>query len=93
MAKVTEIVLFTLIPISSAAPRSSDTQRMAFPVFVLEMNRVSAIMMMILAAMVISVSGLITSCPSNSRMVSIAKRLGKTFGFAPQISSAVFCSR
>ena len=61
IAKVMEIVRFTLMPISCAAPRSSETQRMAFPVLVLEMNSVSATMMTILAAMVISVSGLITS--------------------------------
>ena len=34
MAKVTEMVRFTLTPISCAAPLSSDTQRMARPILV-----------------------------------------------------------
>ena len=52
MAKVTEIVRFTLMPISSAAPRSSLTQRMALPILVFAVNSVSAIMMTTLARMV-----------------------------------------
>ena len=94
MAKVMEIVWLTLMPISEAAPRSSDTQRMALPVLVLLVKAVSAIMMTMLAAMVTSVAPVIFSSPPNREMVGILIMLpGKLFGFAPQIISAMFCRR
>ena len=54
MAKVMVIVRFTLMPISSAASRSSETARMALPVLDLEMNRLMAIMMTTMTARVTS---------------------------------------
>ena len=42
MANVREIVRFTLIPISAAAPLSSDTALIALPAFVLLINQVNA---------------------------------------------------
>ena len=56
MAKVTEIVLLTLIPISSAAPLSSETQRMALPSFVFAVNSVRVTMMTMLTRIVIIVA-------------------------------------
>ena len=52
MANVTAMVRLTLMPISSAAPRSSETARMALPIFVRLVNCVKAIIMTILARMV-----------------------------------------
>ena len=52
MAKVMEMVVFTLIPISCAAALSSEQARMALPILLLLVNRVRAIMMTIQAAMV-----------------------------------------
>ena len=80
------------MPISSAAPRSSDTQRMALPSFVLDVNSVSVTMMMTLAAMVNSVAEEIFSCPSR-KLLPLMNVVGKDLGFAPQIISAMFCSR
>ena len=45
MAKVMEMVRLTLMPMSCAAPRSSERASMARPVLVFLMNSVSAIMM------------------------------------------------
>ena len=45
MAKVMEMVEFTLMPMSWAAPLSSDTARMALPILVLEVKKVRASMM------------------------------------------------
>ncbi len=56
MAKVMEMVALTLMPISSAAPRSSDTARMALPILVLLVNWVRAIMMTMFASTVTMVS-------------------------------------
>ena len=52
MAKVMEMVLFTLIPISWAASRSSETARMALPVRVLVVNQVRPTIMRMEATMV-----------------------------------------
>ena len=52
MAKVMEMVWFTLMPMSWAASRSSETARMALPVRVLVVNHVRPSMMMTEAAMV-----------------------------------------
>ena len=67
MAKVVEMVLFTLMPMSSAASRSSETARMALPVRVLPVNQVRPTMMMMEAMMVTMTSPVMTSWPSNSR--------------------------
>ncbi len=45
MAKVMEMVLLTLMPMSWAAALSSDTARMALPILVLLVKKVSAAMM------------------------------------------------
>ena len=52
MAKVMEIVELTLMPISWAAPLSSEQARMALPILVKPVNQVSAIMMTMLASTV-----------------------------------------
>ena len=52
MAKVTEMVALTLMPMSWAAPLSSEQARMALPILVLLMKVVSASMMTTQAAMV-----------------------------------------
>ena len=56
MAKVIEMVEFTLMPMSWAAPLSSDTARMALPSLVRLVKAVRTTMMMIQAAMVSSVT-------------------------------------
>ena len=56
MAKVTEMVRLTLMPMSWAAPLSSDTARMALPILVLPVNRVRHTMMTIQATMVTRVT-------------------------------------
>jgi len=58
MANVSVMVLSTWIPISVAAPLSSDTARMALPSFVLSINSVRAA---ISAAVTASVSSVIPS--------------------------------
>ena len=45
MAKVMEMVASTLMPMSWAAPLSSEQARMALPILVLPVNQVSASMM------------------------------------------------
>ena len=90
IANVMEMVTLTLMPMSSAAPLSSETARMALPILVLPVNSVSATMMMMLAAMVTMVSPVTRSCPPKRDSVPMFTMLWKLFGFAPQMSSAVF---
>ena len=56
MAKVMEIVELTLMPISWAAPLSSEQARMALPILVLPTNTDSATMMTRQATMVTMVT-------------------------------------
>ena len=56
MAKVMEMVRLTLIPMSWAAPLSSDTARMALPILVLPVNRVRHSIMTTQATMVTRVT-------------------------------------
>ena len=93
IAKVTEMVRFTLMPISCAAPRSSETARMAFPIFVRLTNTVSRIMITTVSAMVTSVLPEITSSPPKRRRLKEGMMEEKMTGFAPQISRARFCRR
>ena len=65
MAKVTEIVRLTLMPMSCAAPLSSEQARMALPIFVLPVKRVSATMMTMQAAIVTSVATRTVISPLN----------------------------
>ena len=93
MAKVREMVMFTLMPMSSAAPLSSATTRMALPIFVLPVNRVSPTMMMMFISTVTMVSPLMSSCPSKKEREPRLTTEGKLLGLEPQSSSATFCSR
>ena len=52
MAKVSEMVRFTFMPISWAAPLSSEQARMALPVLLLLVNAVRAAMMIMHMAIV-----------------------------------------
>ena len=52
MAKVSEMVALTLMPISCAAPLSSEQARMALPSLVRPVKKVSSTMMTIHAPMV-----------------------------------------
>ena len=56
MAKVREMVPLTLMPMSWAAPLSSEQARMALPILVLLVNHTRAIMMMIQTTMVTKVT-------------------------------------
>ena len=93
MAKVREIVAFTLMPISSAALRSSLTARIALPIFVWAVKNVSTSMMMMFASTVTIVSPVRISCPSNRLMDGMLTKDGNDMGFGPNTSSARFCSR
>ena len=66
MAKVMAMVLFTLIPISVAAPRSSDTASMAWPMRVLLIKAVRAAMITIQTIIVTMVSPDMESLPPAS---------------------------
>ena len=93
MAKVMEMVKFTSTPISCAAPLSSETARMALPIFVREVNIVSATMMMMQHSTVTMASSEISSAPSKRRMEPMFTSELKLFGLEPQISCAEFCNR
>ena len=93
MANVSEIVVFTLIPISCAAPLSSETARIAVPILLLLVNRVSTIMITMQASTVTSVTGVTVSCPSNSWNGLPFTTEVKLFCPEPQISSAAFCRK
>ena len=56
MAKVMEMVVLTLMPISWAAPLSSETARIAVPTLLLPVNSIRATMMTTQAAMATSVT-------------------------------------
>ena len=90
MAKVRAIVPFTLIPISCAAPLSSDTARIACPGFVFCTKVTRAIMITIHTAMVTIVTPEILSSPS-ARVIPfhVITELN-VCGFAPKIKSARF---
>ena len=93
MAKVIEIVVLTLMPISWAAPLSSDTARMAVPILVLVVKRVRPTMMMMHAATVTTVVIVMDSSPPNSLNVWLPTTEVKVLGFAPQILRAAFCRK
>ena len=87
IAKVREMVPFTLIPISCAAPLSSETASIACPTFVLLTKKVS------LAIMITIVSPEIEICPSASLMAGTVTTEVKDLVFAPKRSNAVFCKK
>ena len=91
MAKVMEMVPFTLIPISSAAPRSSDTARMALPAFVLLINRVRATMIAVVTTRVTMVMPEMFTDPTctESRLITDLKGIGVD----EKISRATLCRK
>ena len=91
MANVTEMVVFTSMPISCAAPLSSETARMALPSFVLLMNVVSRIMMTTHTTIVRIVMYETVRPPTSIDSFGMIEL--NTFGFDDQNSSARFCSR
>ena len=100
-----EIVPSTLIPISWAAPLSSEQARMALPIFVWLMKAVSPAMITTQVKIVTMVTKEMVSCPSNSckllRTVSApsaavpfrTKNAGNIFGVELHSSSALFCRK
>ena len=93
MAKVREMVRFTLMPMSCAASRSSDTARIALPVRVLPVNRVRPTTTRIQAATVSRTSPVITSLPPAREMGFMVTMLVKFLGLEVQISCAAFCRK
>ena len=81
------------MPISSAAPLSSDTARIALPTFVFPVNSVRPIMMTMFASTVKIVSLVMISVPPKSEIEPTLNTEVKFFGVDPQISSATFCKR
>lgn len=90
IAKVNEIVPFTLIPISDAASLSSETAIIARPGFVFPTNRESATIITIQAITVTIVVPLITSWPPHNFKASIFTTEVNEIGFEPKIKSAIF---
>ncbi len=90
MAKVRAIVPFTLIPMSCAAPLSSETASMACPAFVFLIKSVNPVIIIMQAAIVTIVSPEIISCPSASETVGIVTTDLKDFGLALKIKRAIF---
>ena len=74
MANVIDIVEFTFIPISCAAPLSSDTALIDFPIFVKFINTLSTAIIKIQASTVNKVSGATTSLPSKNLKLSILSK-------------------
>ena len=93
MANVRAIVAFELIPMSVAAPLSSDTAIIAHPSFVLLTNRVSAIITIIHTIIVTIASAVIVSSPLNNLRGGIFIIDVKLLVFAPKIRSAIFCKK
>ena len=88
-----EMVEFTLIPMSCAAPLSSDTARMAVPVLVFVVNSVSAVIMTIQARTVTIVTPDMVSCPSKSFKDQFPTTEEKVLGLEPQMRRAAFCKK
>ena len=93
MAKVREMVVLTLIPIRPAAALSSETARIAVPIFVLLVKSVRQIMIRMQARIVTIVTPETISCPSKSFKVQLPVTEEKVFGLEPQISRAAFCRK
>ena len=93
MANVSEMVEFTLMPMSVAAPRSSEQARMALPIRVLPVNIVRPIMTMMPVTTVTMVMALTTSCPSNRETDGRFTTDGNDLVSEPQMSSAEFCRK
>ena len=81
------------MPMSCAAPLSSEQARMALPILVFVVKRVRPTMTMMATTTVAIVTELMTSWPSKSTSEGRPTTDLKAFGSAPQMSSAAFCSR
>ena len=90
MANTMEMVRSTLMPMSCAAPLSSEQARMALPILVREVNSVSATITSTAASTVTMVMELMMSWPSKSLTEGKLTAEGNALGSAPQMSSAEF---
>ena len=90
MANVSEMVEFTLMPMSVAAPRSSEQARMALPMRVLLTNVVRPTAMTTQHRIVTMVTALIVSWPSKSTTLGRSTMFGNVLGSLFQMSSAAF---
>ena len=84
------MVPLTLIPISVAAPLSSETASIAWPIFVLLMKEVSATITTTQVRMVIMVTAEIESAPPASFKVGRFTTEVNCLVLEPKISSARF---
>ena len=91
MAKVTEMVRLTLMPMSSAASLSSDTARMALPVRDLEMNSVRIIMIAPVTATVRSTEYFTLTEPR--ARAELPTLMGNSVSLLPKSSFATSCRR
>lgn len=90
IAKVRLIVRFTFMPMSCAAPLSSEQARMALPILLLLVKSVSPTMMTTHMAMVSSEMPLIVRPPSETEPPTMGVY---DLGLAPQSSCAAFCRK
>ena len=93
IANVSMMVLFTLMPISAAAPLSSDAASIACPCFVLFINSCKTMRITILTTIVTIVTPWILSCPSKSVIPSHLTTEVKDLMSAPKIKRATFSKR
>ena len=93
MAKVSAMVPSTLIPISCAAPLSSDTANIACPALVLLIKSIRPAIMIRQVTIVTMVSPVILICPSASFTAGTDTTEVNALAFAPKIKRATFCSR
>ena len=93
MANVRAIVPFTLMPISCAAPLSSETASMACPALDFRINKVRAVIITIQERMVTTASPVMVSSPPASTMAGMERTAGKEIVFAPNTKRAIFWSR
>ena len=91
IANVIDIVLFTLIPTSCAAPLSSDTARIAVPAFVLFINNVNAIIDIVVTINVTMVIPEIFKLPNFTDCILITELKG--IGFALNIKRETLCKK
>ena len=90
MAKVTEMVRLTFMPMSCAAPLSSLTARMALPIFVLLVKRVNATIVTMQVATVTMTVPVTEMSPPNSDIGGRFTTEGNTLESLPQMSRAAF---
>ena len=90
-ANVIDIVLFTLIPISSAAPLSSETANIALPVFVKFIKRARPIIISVVAPKVTTDSPVNSIGPKLKPFTVITD--ATLLCSEPKIKSAVLCKK